>query len=282
MRYGMNLLLWADTLSDEALPLLDEIKEIGFDAVELPVFEADVKKYAQWGKHLDGRGLGRTGVTVRGAEDNPMSPDPKVRRKGIEANKAALECCQAAGCEAMVGPYHSALGYFSGAPATKDEWRWAVEGMREVAEHAEKCRVTLALEYLSRFECYLLNCAADGARFCRDVNHPRCKMMYDTFHAHIEEKNTPAAIHALQGCLAHVHISENDRSTPGAGNIRWAETFDALKDIGYDNLLVIEAFGQALERLLPATKIWRRMYSSERQLASDGLRFMKAEVAKRW
>ena len=107
-------------------------------------------------------------------------------------------------------------------------------------------------------------------------------MMYDTFHSHIEEKNTPAAIHALKGCLAHVHISENDRSTPGAGNIRWAETFDALKDIGYDNLLVIEAFGQALERLLPATKIWRRMYSSERQLASDGLRFMKAEVAKRW
>ena len=89
MRYGMNLLLWADTLSDEALPLLDEIKEIGFDAVELPVFEADVKKYAKWGKHLDGMGLGRTGVTVRGAEDNPMSPDPKMRRKGIEANKAA-------------------------------------------------------------------------------------------------------------------------------------------------------------------------------------------------
>ncbi len=282
MRYGMNLLLWTDTLSDEALPLLDDIKQLGFDAVELPLFEADVKKYAAWGKHLDNAGLARTAVTVRGADDNPMSHDPKIRRKGVEANKAALDCCQAAGVEALVGPYHSALGFFSGAGATDEEWKWAVESMKQVAEYAEKCQVTLALEYLNRFECYLLNTAAQGVRFCREVNHPRCKMMYDTFHSHIEEKDTPAAIRALKGLLAHVHISENDRSTPGAGNVRWDETFDALHEIGYDNLMVIEAFGLSLERLLPATKIWRRMYENERQLAGDGLKFMKGEVAKRW
>jgi D-psicose/D-tagatose/L-ribulose 3-epimerase len=278
----MNLLMWADTLNDNVLPLLDEIKQIGFDAVELPMFEIDVEKYAKWRKHLDNAGLARTAVTVRGADDNPMSSDPKIRRKGVEANKAALDCCQAAGATALVGPYHSALGYFSGAGPTKDEWNWAVESMKEVAEHAEKCKVTLALEAVNRFECYLLNTAADGARFCREVAHPRCKMMYDTFHSHIEEKKTPAAIRTLKDCLVHVHISENDRSTPGSGNIRWGETFDALHEIGYDGPLVIEAFGLALERLLPATKIWRRMYQSERQLASDGLRFMKGEVGKRW
>ena len=76
MRYGMNLLLWADTLTDEALPLLDQIKQLGYDAVELPIFEVDVGKYAKWGKHLDNAGLARTGVTVRGVDDNPMSPDP--------------------------------------------------------------------------------------------------------------------------------------------------------------------------------------------------------------
>ncbi len=278
----MNLLLWTDRLVDDVLPLLDEIKELGYDAVELPVFETDVEKYARWGKHLDNAGLARTGVTVRGADDNPMSADPTVRRKGVAANKAALDCCEAAGMETLVGPIHSALGHFSGAGPTEDEWKWAVDSAREIAEHAEKCQVMLGIEYLNRFECYLLNTAADGARFCRDVDHPHCKMMYDTFHAHIEEKNTSAAIRELEGRLIHVHISENDRSTPGAGNVRWTETFDALREIGYDNLLVIEAFGLSLERLLPATKIWRRMYHNERQLAADGLRFMKAEVAKRW
>jgi D-psicose/D-tagatose/L-ribulose 3-epimerase len=283
MRFGMNLLMWIDTLSDEALPYLDELKEIGFDVVELPVFDLDnLDSYAKWGKRLDELGLSRTGTAIRGPGDNPISPDAAIRRKGIDANKRNLDCCAAAGCEVMAGPFHSALGEFSGKGPTEDEWKWGVEGMREVAQHAEEVGVKLGIEYLNRFECYFLNTAADGARFVREVNHPYCQMMYDTFHSHIEEKSTPAAIRALEGCLVHVHISENDRSTPGQGNVRWDETFDTLHEIGYDNTMVVEAFGLALEKLIPATKIWRRMYESEKQLAADALRFMKTEVAKRW
>ena len=282
MRYGMNLLMWTDTLSDEMLPLLDQLQEIGYDAVEIPVFDANVDNYSKWGKRFDELGLSRSGTAVRGADENPISPDPAVRRKGVDANKITLDCCAAAGCEVMAGPFHSALGEFSGKGPTEDEWKWGVEGMQEVAEHAEKVGVLLGLEYLNRFECYFLNTAADGARFCRDVGRPSCRMMYDTFHAHIEEKSISQAIRALKDCLVHVHISENDRSTPGQGNVRWDENFDTLKEIGYDNLLVVEAFGLALEKLIPATKIWRRMYQSEVQLATDALDFMKAEVAKRW
>ena len=282
MRYGMNLLLWTDTLNEGVLPVLDEIKEIGYDAVEIPIFELDVEKYAQWGKRLDDAGLARTGVTIRGVDDNPMSADPQVRQKGVAANKQAVDCAAAAGCEALVGPYHSALGYFSGAGPTKDEWNWAVESMRQVAEHAGAAKVKLGLEYVNRFECYLLNTAADGARFCQDVNHPACGMMYDTFHAHIEEKNIPSAIRALKKNLVHVHISENDRSTPGQGNVRWTKNFDTLHEIGYNNLMVVEAFGLALDKIAAATKIWRRMYESERQLAADALKFMKSEVKRRW
>ena len=283
MRFGMNLLMWTDTLSDEALPLLDELKEIGFDTIEVPCFDLDsLDNYTKWGKRFDELGLSRTGTAVRGGAENPISPDAAVRRKGIDANKRNLDCCAAAGCEVMAGPFHSALGEFSGQGPSEDEWKWGVESMQEVAEHAEKCDVKLGVEYLNRFECYFLNTAADGARFCRDVNHPYCMMMYDTFHSHIEEKSTSQAISALKDCLVHVHISENDRSTPGQGNVHWDKNFDTLKEIGYDNILVIEAFGLALEKLVPATKIWRRMYQSERQLAVDGLKFMKAEVAKRW
>jgi len=282
MRFGMNLLMWTDTLNDEALPFLDELKEIGFDVVEVPVFDLDnADNYAKWSKRLDELGLARTATAIRGPEENMISADAAVRRAGIDANKRNLDCCAALGCELMAGPFHSALGEFSGAGPTEDEWKWGVAGMREVAEHAEKVGVRLTLEYLNRFECYLLNTAADGARFVAEVNHPYCQMMYDTFHSHIEEKSTPEAIRALKGCLGHVHISENDRSTPGSGNVRWAETFDTLHEIGYDGTMVVEAFGLALEKLIPATKIWRRMYQSERQLATDALNFMKAEVAKR-
>ena len=281
MKYGINLLLWADTLSDALLPLLEDIKSIGYDAVEIPLFEFDPAKYAAWGKHLDNAGLARSAVTVRGAVDNPISSDPAVRSLGIENNKKALECAQAAGCSCLIGPFHSALGVFTGAGPSRDEWEWGVEGMQKIAEYAEVCQVTLALEPLNRFECYFLNTAADTAKFCREVDHPRCRAMLDTFHSHIEEKKPGDAIRALRDQLAHVHISENDRSTPGSGNVRWDETFDALAEIGYDRMLVIEAFGLLLEKLVPTVRIWRRMYDTERQLAADGLRFMKEQIQRR-
>ncbi len=221
-------------------------------------------------------------MTIRLPGNNPISPDAAERARAWRRPRRPWTAPRRPAARRFAGPFHSALGHFTGAGPTADEWKWGVESMCQVAEHAGKVNVTLGVEYLNRFECYLLNTAADGARFVREVGHPRCKMMYDTFHANIEEKNTAAAIRALKDCLAHVHISENDRSTPGAGNIRWAENFDTLHEIGYDNLMVIEAFGLALDKIAAATKIWRRMYQSERQLATDGLRFMKQEVAKRW
>ena len=39
MRFGLNLLLWCDTLEDPILPVLEDIKRIGYDAVEIPIFE---------------------------------------------------------------------------------------------------------------------------------------------------------------------------------------------------------------------------------------------------
>ncbi|MCA9215341.1 MAG: sugar phosphate isomerase/epimerase, partial [Planctomycetales bacterium] len=104
----------------------------------------------------------------------------------------------------------------------------------------------------------------------------------DTFHANIEEKSPAEAIRTAAPHMIHVHISENDRSTPGTGGINWDGNFDALKEVNYDGWLVVEAFGLALPELAAATKIWRRMFQSEEQLASDALAFMKAEVAKRW
>jgi len=281
MKFGMNLLLWTGEMNDETLPVLEMLKGLGYDGVEVPLFNTDLD-YAAWGGRLDDMGLQRTAVTVRSGEDNPISPDAAIRAKGVEATKRALDCCAAVGATHLVGPYHSALGEFSGRGPTEDEWKWGVDSMRQVAEHAGQVGVTLGVECLNRFETYLLNTHADSARFARDVDHDACRVMYDTFHANIEEKSSAAAIRACADVLCHVHISENDRSTPGAGHVHWDENFDALREVGYDGWLMIEAFGLALPELAAATKIWRRMFESEEQLSRDGLAFMKQEYQKRW
>ena len=113
MKFGMNLLLWTGDIGEDILPTLEMLKGLGYDGVELPIFDGDVDKYAPWAKRLDDLGLERTAVTVRGEEDNPISPDASARAAGVANTKKTLDCCQAAGCTHLVGPFHSALGYFT-------------------------------------------------------------------------------------------------------------------------------------------------------------------------
>ncbi|MEZ6096845.1 MAG: sugar phosphate isomerase/epimerase family protein [Pirellulaceae bacterium] len=281
MKFGMNLLLWTAELNEGILPQLEMIKKIGYDGVEVPLFNYDLD-YVAWGNRLRDLGLECTAVTVRTADDNPISNDEAIREEGVIMNRRAVDCCQAMGATHLAGPFHSALGEFSGNGPTADEWKWGVESMRKVAEHAGEAGVTLVIEALNRFECYLLNTHSDSARFAREVGHSHCRIMYDTFHANIEEKSIADAIRAGGDMIAHVHISENDRSTPGAGNVRWDENFKTLNEIKYDGWMTVEAFGLAMPELAAATKIWRKMYDSEEQLTRDALAFMKAKVAEYW
>jgi D-psicose/D-tagatose/L-ribulose 3-epimerase len=276
MKYGMNMLLWTTTVDESHYDVLEQLKGFGYDAVELPIFELDTEKAANLGKKLDDFGLERSAVTVAPADANPISASAEERAAALERLKQVIDVCEAVGAEKLCGPYHSALGEFSGSGPTDDEWRYAQDVLSRAADYAQQAGVTLTLEYLNRFECYLLNCADDCARFVREVNHSHLKMMYDTFHANIEEKDIATAIRGCADQMVHVHISENDRSTPGEGHVDWETTFSTLKELNYDGWLVVEAFGLALPELAAATKIWRRMYPSEEHLAKTGLQFMKS------
>jgi D-psicose/D-tagatose/L-ribulose 3-epimerase len=277
VKLGMNMLLWStDVSGDEYDETFAMLKDAGFEGIEVPIFDtSDQATYERLGKRLADRGLAPLGVTARGEDTNPISPDADVRARALEATKAAVDACAVLGAPQLCGPLEAPVGYFTGTGPTADERAWAVEGLRAAAEYADTKDVTLVVEYLNRFEMYLVNSAADAASLVREVDHPRCRMMYDTFHAHIEEKDPRSALEACKDVLVHVHLSENDRSTPGAGQVDWDTTLDALKAIGYDGWVVIEAFGDALPELAGATKIWRRMFESEEQLARDGAEFVR-------
>ena len=282
MKYGLNLLLWTDRMHEGMTPVVERIKALGYDGVEMPIFELNESLYQQWGKTLDGIGLERTAVTVRGAGDNPISPSASVRGAAVDALRRTLDCCRAAGVTVLCGPTHSAIGEFTGKGPTDDEFKWGVETMQKVADHAAQAGVTIAVEYPNRFENYFLTSVAQTVKFIQAIDHPSVRMMYDTFHANIEEKNLTAAIQAAAPWTVLVHISENDRSIPGTGHVHWDETFNTLKGADYSGWMVVEAFGLALPNIVAATKIWRKMFSTEDQLASDSLAFMKSHVASRW
>ena len=275
MRTGMNLLLWTSHVTEEHYPLFGKLKAAGFDGVELPLFGGDAAHYRAVRRELDNHGLACTTVTVANPEANPIAPEPQLREKGLQHLKWAIEMTALLGGDNLCGPYHSPLGVFSGAGPTEDEKSRAADVLRRAAEFAQGHRVTLAIEYLNRFECYFLTTAADARALVQRVNHPHFRTMYDTFHANIEEKVIGPTIEGLAGHFVHVHISENDRGTPGSGHVHWDETFRALRKVGYDGWMVIEAFGRALPALAAATKVWRDLFPAPEEVYTKGIRLIK-------
>jgi D-psicose/D-tagatose/L-ribulose 3-epimerase len=280
MKTGMNLLLWTTHVTTEHFPILAELKKTGYDGVEIPVFEGDAAHYRSIRKELDNQGLACTTVTIANPQANPISPDAAVREAAVERLKWAIEMTAILGGELMAGPYHSPLAVFSGSGPTPDEKQRAADVLRQAAEAAQKAKVKLAIEYLNRFECYFLTTAADAKALVKAVNHPNFSSMYDTFHANIEEKDIPRTIADFAGSFIHVHISENDRGTPGTGHVHWDETFRALRKVNYDGWLTIEAFGRALPALAAATRVWRDLFPRPQEVYVNGLRFMKQKWAE--
>jgi D-psicose/D-tagatose/L-ribulose 3-epimerase len=170
---------------------------------------------------------------------------------------------------------HSTLGAFTGAGPTSAEKKRSVASQRAIGDHAGKRDVTIGLEALNRFECYLLNTMADLSAHIDEIGHPNIKAMYDTFHANIEEADPIGAYTRHVKNICHIHISENDRGVPGRGNIPWKKTFAAIKESGYDDWLTIESFGRGLKDLAAATKVWRDFAESPEAVYKEGFAHIK-------
>lgn len=282
---GMNLFVWTMTMDEDLSDTLAFLAETGFDFVEMPVnlspdVAAEQAKWQRLGQQAAALGLGVQTCSILPPHLSLISPDGAVRQAGVTYLKQVVDCSAAAGSAILMGPLFAGFKTFTGRPATADEWAWSVEGMRAVAEHAATQGVTLAIESLNRFETYLLTCADDTRRYIEAVDHPACRAAFDTFHANMEEKNMADAIRTLAPYLVHVQLSENDRSTPGHGQIDFGAVLGTLDEIGYTGPLAIEAFGLNPPELAAATHIFRPMFQSPEQLAREGYEFLQEKRRK--
>jgi D-psicose/D-tagatose/L-ribulose 3-epimerase len=271
----MNLLLWGTDMDESLFPILEKIKKIGFDGVEVPIFNTKPEHWYAWRKKLDELDLDRVCDTFCGFETDLTSSNAEIRSAGLNFLKECVDCAVVLGSDKLMGPFHGGLGIFTGKPTSSEEWNYAVEAIQELAEYADSMGIMLCIEYLNRFELLITSCIDELIRFVDDVNRSNVKIMFDTFHANIEEKNMAEAIKKAGQRIDFVQLSENDRSTPGKGNVDWAGTFEGLKAIDYQGVLSIEAFGSKLS----AANIWRKMYESEEQLMVEGLAFIKQKTA---
>jgi D-psicose/D-tagatose/L-ribulose 3-epimerase len=279
MKIGMNLLLWTGHVTQEHVPILKAIKATGFDGVEVPIFDpSDAQHYKWLGGVLDDIGLERTSVALIPDEaHSPISPDAAARQGGVDHMRKVIDCCSALGSQTLVGPWYQPLGIFSGQGPTAAELERCAGVHRQIAQTARGAGLNCALEPLNRFECYLLNTCEQTSAYLDQLGEPGFGILYDTFHANIEEKDPIAALNTAwrKGHVSHVHISENDRGTPGKGHAKIRETISALKSVGYDGWMTIEAFGSALPELAAATRVWRDFFASPEEVYTEGYRYIR-------
>lgn len=273
MKIGVNLLLWTSRLGVEHLAVLRLLKRLGYDGVEVPVFSGAPADYAEIGRMVAGEGLAcAVAGTLRPGAD-PLSDVAAEREAGAAHLRWLVECAVALAAEVIAGPFHQPLAQFSGSGITETEWARLVESQRAMADHAGSIR--LAVEPLNRFECYALNLASDAARLVEEVGRANYGYLYDTFHAHIEERDPVAALRATLPAVGHFHVSENDRGTPGRGHAAIRPALRALKASGYDHWVSVEAFGQALPDIAAATKVWRPLFTSEIDLVTEAIALIR-------
>jgi D-psicose/D-tagatose/L-ribulose 3-epimerase len=117
---------------------------------------------------------------------------------------------------------------------------------------------------------------AQGLDFIDQVGMDNVGLHLDTFHMHLEEKDSADAIRRASGRIFHFHACENDRGVPGAGQVRWMEIAAALKDIEYPGPIVIESFTAQVREIARAVCIWREIAPSQDAIAADGLRFLRS------
>ncbi len=278
-KIGFNVLTWSAVISDDLKPIVDRLKTIGYDGVEFLLGSPDKAAYKWLGEYTKSLGLEVTTVFVVGKEENPISEVAAVRAKALERIKWAIDRAHDLNAAILCGPFHSAHAHFAQHAPEDREYGWSAEVLHTAGEYAAEANITLGLEALNRFECYLCNTMEQLSRLVTMAGHPNVRAMFDTHHANIEEKKLSQAISTIAPLLAHVHISENDRGTPGDGQVHFDEAFSNLAKINYKGWLTIEAFSRNDPDFANSIGVWRE-YSKPWDIAEKGLKFIKQMCTK--
>jgi len=121
----------------------------------------------------------------------------------------------------------------------ENEWKWLVEGTKEIYEHSEKLGIRVGVEPLNRFESYLITRAEQALALC-DAVGPNLGVTLDAFHINIEESNLFDAIRLVGDKLVDFHVADNNRMPAGYGDYNWAQVVEVLSSIKYQGALTAE------------------------------------------
>ena len=137
-----------------------------------------------------------------------------------------------------------------------------VEFGKRVAPEARARGITIAIEPLRKEETNIINSAGEGLALVNAIGDPNFQLMVDFYHL-ASEKEDPAIIVRARDHIRHLHMANpQGRVFPRTWEeYDYAPFFAALKTIGYDKRISVEASTQDLPSDAPtAIALLRRAF----------------------
>jgi D-psicose/D-tagatose/L-ribulose 3-epimerase len=276
MKIYMNLLLWGTFLEEKDFFLLEDLANQGYAGVEIPLFEGEPTHYIKLAAELKRLGLECSTVTCAGNDSNPLAKDVQGRSDALSFLKWAVDMSEILGAKILIGPYYAAHGNFDFDESIEILRERSANVMRDLADYAKEKGLDLGLEFLNRFETFLLNCSQDTEDFVKMIDRDNVGVLYDTHHANIEEGDIIETFSNHSKSFKHIHLSESDRGVLGEGQVKWTDTAQALKSLSYEGVYVIEAFANDVEGFSQAAHVWRPLPCTKLELSKKSLSFAQS------
>lgn len=237
-QYDTPFALFSAKDFDEAL---DWVRDSGFDSAELCISNYRGIDVPSLRAKLDSRGLGCATISTGQArlmEDiSLIHPDSHKRTKAQKRLMEHIDAAQILNSKVTIGLLR---GIGSGEQA--DEQKEILKkSLVPCIAYAHGKGVRLLLEAINRYETALLNSAHETADFIREMNMgDTVSILWDLFHANIEDADYAECIEYMGPLLGHVHIADSNRMFPGFGHTDFHSAYKVLKSSGYDGTISFE------------------------------------------
>ncbi len=261
MKHGIYYSYWEHEWSAKFGPYIEKVAKLGFDIIEVAAHHINEYSDAELAvirQSAKDNGIILTAGIGPSKTKNLSSEDASVRAAGKAFFEQTLANVAKLDIHTIGGALHSYWPIDYSQPVDKaGDYARGVEGINGIADVANDFGINLCIEVLNRFENHVLNTAAEGVAFVKDVGKNNVKVMLDTFHMNIEEDSFGEAIRTAGPLLGHFHTGESNRRVPGKGRMPWHEIGLALRDINYTGAVVMEPFVKTGGTIGSDIKVWR-------------------------
>ncbi|HZG75155.1 MAG TPA: sugar phosphate isomerase/epimerase family protein, partial [Paenibacillus sp.] len=189
MKLGIHAYAWCSQWTNDTLDLIDRVKGLGLDFIEIPLMTLDTFDAAAVKARLDAVGLEAVTSTVLLGDTDITSEDPAIREKGLQYLKDCIDATHAIGATSFSGVVYSQHVKAAKARPTEAHWAWSAAALKEAARYAQRVGVTIGLEPVNRYESYLVNTCEQALRLKEMIGEPNIRVHLDTYHMNIEEKS---------------------------------------------------------------------------------------------